>query len=82
MSYGEIGDRVELVSMPNDPDPITPGTQGTIVWVDDAGTRHVDWDDGRHCGLLPDADNWILLESNPVHEDHREPEEDEGTPYP
>ena len=28
-----IGDRIELVEMPEDPDPIPPGTQGTVDWV-------------------------------------------------
>ena len=30
-----IGDRIELVEMPEDPDPIPPGTQGTVDWVNE-----------------------------------------------
>jgi hypothetical protein len=73
MGFGEAGDRVRLIAMVDDPDPVPPGTEGTIDAVDGAGTRHVRWDNGREIGLIPDADQYELIESNPVHEDHRCP---------
>ena len=33
MSEYKVDDRVELVSMKDDPDPITPGTKGTVTRV-------------------------------------------------
>lgn len=72
------GDRIRLISMENDPDPIPPGTLGTVTWVslyhDDPNDLlsqiSVDWDpvDGRHrcLMLLPATDRWVIV--NPVDE--------------
>lgn len=30
-----------------------PGTRGTVQCVDDIGTLHCDFDDGRHLGVIP-----------------------------
>ena len=42
------GDRIELIAMPNDPDPIPAGAQGTVamdpVWVQDSWQVVVTWD--------------------------------------
>lgn len=35
---------------------VPPGTEGTVDSVDDAGTIHVDWDNGSRIGLLPKRD--------------------------
>jgi len=47
----EKGDRVQLVSMPEEPDPIPIGTKGTVVFVNLApgiGTQvEIKWDNGR-----------------------------------
>ncbi len=46
------GTRVELVEM-NDPYcRLEPGLQGTVVAVDDTGTIHVHWDNGRTLGVV------------------------------
>lgn len=52
------GARVRLLWMGDDPDPVLPGTLGTVVFVDDAGTVHVDWDSGRKLGVVPDSDGF------------------------
>jgi hypothetical protein len=80
MGLGEAGDRVRLINMASGEVP--PGTEGTIDHVDCVNTRHVTWDNGSTLGLLEECDNWELIESNPIDPDHREPEVDEGTPYP
>lgn len=53
----KAGDRIELISMPEDPDPIEPGTQGTITWVGPPVWGEpqyaVKWDNGRNLGLAP-----------------------------
>lgn len=79
MAFGEQGDRVRLICMADDPDPVPPGTEGTIVFVDSAQTRHVDWDNGRSVGLIPNSDNWELIESNPVDPDHMDDTDSEYT---
>lgn len=55
------GTRVELISMDNDPRPIVPGTRGTVRIVDDMGTVHVEWDNGRRLGLVPGEDSFRKL---------------------
>lgn len=61
--YGKAGDRVRLVHMPNDPDPILPDTEGTVVdateitFGDESYTQViVNWDNGRRlsCVCPPD----------------------------
>lgn len=50
----QIGDRIQLIAMPDDPDPIKPGATGTVTDVGRHGEGSdawvqidVDWDDGR-----------------------------------
>lgn len=47
------GSRVELVHM-DDPynTKLVPGSKGTVVSVDDAGTIHVNWDCGSSLGVV------------------------------
>ena len=63
MTYSK-GDRVSLVSMGPDPDPVPSGTEGTVVHV---STLHfpgepeqeqisVDWDNGRRLACLVPPD--------------------------
>ena len=47
----EVGTRVRLISMGDDPRPLPVGTEGTVVHVDDMGTVHVAWDNGRRLGM-------------------------------
>ena len=54
------GMRVRLVTMMDDPNPVTPGTEGTIRLVDGMGVIHVKWDDGRTLGLIPGVDDYVL----------------------
>ena len=49
----EVGDRIRLVSMPDDPDPLESGVVGVVTSVD---TRMdvigVKWDNGRTLNLV------------------------------
>lgn len=54
------GKRIKCISM-NDPDPIKEGEEGTVELVDDMGTIHVAWDNGRHIGLVPEEDRYELV---------------------
>lgn len=56
------GSRVELICMGDDPRPVEPGTKGTVVWVDDIGTVHVDFDNGRKLGLIPGEDSFRRID--------------------
>ena len=58
------GDRVRLIHMPSDPDPILPGALGTVVAVcgGDFPQIQVAWHDGRSLALLPGIDQFELAE--------------------
>jgi hypothetical protein len=55
--------RVELINMNNDPRPIQPGQKGTVIHVDDSGTVHVKWDNGRMLGLIPETDFFTKIKN-------------------
>ena len=55
------GTRVLLMQMGEDPRPIPPGTRGTVVAVDDIGTVHCTFDNGRSLGLIPGEDSFRKL---------------------
>lgn len=57
-----VGKRVKCVLMPNDPDPIPSGTEGTVEYIDDAGHIHVKWDNGRTLSLIPNIDIYEVIE--------------------
>ena len=52
-----IGTRVELIHM-DDPynKKLVPGCKGTVRWVDDWGTIHVNWECGSGLGVVYDED--------------------------
>ena len=50
------GTRIVLDFMGDDPRPIAPGTKGTVRIVDDIGTVHCDFDNGRRLGHVPGED--------------------------
>ncbi len=62
-------DRIELVSMTEDPDPVAPGATGTVVmdpvWFQDAWQVVVRWDDGRALNLVVPPDVAVRLEPAP-----------------
>lgn len=67
------GTRIELDFMGDDPRPIAPGTRGTVRVVDDMGTVHCDFDNGRRLGLIPGEDSFHIIE-----EQNRAREENDG----
>ena len=50
------GTRIQLDQMGDDPNPIEPGTKGTVDFVDDIGTVHCRFDNGRYLGLVAGED--------------------------
>ena len=52
--------RIKLLSMPNDPNPIHPGTTGTVVWPDRMGIT-VNWDNGRTLSVIPGVDLFVRI---------------------
>ena len=54
------GTRLELISM-EDPQAVPPGTRGTVQFVDDIGSIHMNWDNGRTLALVPKEDSFRKL---------------------
>ncbi len=66
----EKGDRIELRRMASDdPDPIPPGTRGTVAYCLKQEKRGgitewdigVDWDNGRKLGLVHPVDTFMRI---------------------
>ena len=54
------GKRIVLDKMGPDPRPVPPGTGGTVLEVDDIGTIHCRFDDGRILGIIPGEDEFHI----------------------
>ena len=55
------GTRIMLLHMGDDPRPIESGMKGTVKAVDDMGTIHCDFDNGRSLGIIPGEDSFRTL---------------------
>ena len=71
MRMAKPGDRIKLIAMPDDPDPISAGTMGTVVSVDQIGVGReawlpvdVDWDNGRQLMLTVPPDDFEIVGRN------------------
>lgn len=56
-----VGTKIVLDRMGDDPRPIEPGTKGTVIAVDDIGTVHCSFENGRQLGLVPGEDSFHKL---------------------
>lgn len=74
------GTRLKLIAMGEDPLPIPPGTRGTVSYVDDMGTIHMNWDNGRTLGLVPGEDYFRNLTQEEVQQEQLEAQEMGGGP--
>lgn len=54
------GKRIKMIFM-EDPDPINPGEEGTIIKLDGAGQIQVKWDNGRNLSVIPDEDKYEIM---------------------
>lgn len=55
------GTRIQLRQLGSDPRPIPSGTKGTVRFVDDAGTIHCAFDNGRRLGLVFGEDVFCII---------------------
>jgi hypothetical protein len=68
MTIPRRGDRIRLLSMLDDPNPIPPGQIGTVVGVARHGGRDawdqidVEWDSGRKLMLVSPPDQFEIVE--------------------
>lgn len=64
MDYSLEGKKVKLMSDLEDPSTKAPkaGDEGTIKFVDNMGNIHVRWDNGGVLSLIPEEDDFQILE--------------------
>ena len=63
------GTRIVLYSMGDDPRPIQSGMRGTVKVVDDIGTVHCNFDNGRRLGLIEGEDDFRTLTAQELAEE-------------
>ena len=72
------GTRIMLIHMGDDPRPVEDNTRGTVRCVDDIGTVHCSFDNGRNLGLVPGDDSFrALTDEELAEEQSQQMEEDE-----
>ena len=70
------GTRIVLNSMGNGPRPVESGTRGTVAVVDDIGTVHCNFDNGRRLGLIDGEDDFRALTAQELAEEETAQGED------
>ena len=65
MKSVQVGDRIRLISMPDDPDPIPVGSVGVVTFVTNGPFAQisVDWEGNRSLNLIPGVDHFEIIPS-------------------
>jgi len=61
MSQLMVGRRVRLIYTDDPYTNLRSGDEGTVDFVDDAGTVFVKWDSGSSLGLIAGVDRWTYI---------------------
>lgn len=74
------GTRIMLLSMGDDPRPVEDNTRGTVMAVDDIGTLHCAFDNGRSLGIVPGEDSFRRLTDEELAEEQQEDINEDNAP--
>ena len=55
------GTRIRMVKDMDDKQPILAGTMGTVHFVDDVGSIHMKWDNGRSLAVIEGVDEFEVV---------------------
>ena len=69
------GTRIELLSMNGAFAPVPSGTRGTVSFVDDIGTIHPVWDNGRTLGVIVGENSFRKLSQSEIEAGQQAAEE-------
>ncbi len=69
------GTRIMLLRMGADHNPIADNTRGTVIGVDDIGTLHCSFDNGRSLGIVPSEDSFRKLTDTELAEEQAKNED-------
>ena len=69
-----------LLNMGNDPRPVEASTRGTVLGVDDTGTLHCDFDNGRSLGIVPGEDSFRKLTDTELAEEQNNDMDEDNAP--
>ncbi len=72
------GTRIMLLSMGEDIHRINDNTRGTVMAVDDIGTLHCRFDNGRSLGVVPGEDSFRKLTKEELAEEQEENQDMDG----
>ena len=56
------GTKIKLTADIDDIQPIQAGMIGTVLYVDDIGTIHMSWANGRSLGIIPGIDSFEIVD--------------------
>jgi hypothetical protein len=59
------GDRIVLLRMGNDPNPVSPLSRGTVIRISEVFgglIYNIKWDDGSSLSVIPEEDTWVFEE--------------------
>jgi hypothetical protein len=56
------GTNIKLIEMINDLAPVPSRTTGSVTEVDDTGSIHVEWENGRTLAIIPGTDKFTKIE--------------------
>lgn len=62
----KVGDRVRVIHCMDRHTKLMPGTLGTVVFIDDRGTPHINWENGLQLGLIPGMDRFEVIGDEPL----------------
>ena len=73
------GTRIMLLHMSDNLNPVPPNTKGTVDHVDDIGTLHCTFDNGRGFGVVPGEDSFRTLTDEELAEEQSADESEAPT---
>lgn len=59
--------KIKCIKLEDSFNPVPSGTVGTVEYVDDANQIHMNWENGSSLALIPDLDEFEVIERKPKH---------------